>query len=85
MDTRANSVENTVLLLSREFIWVQKFTSKKLDIVLYINFMKRELTLLSEIVQTKNETNEFSKCWPPILDFFEVDHVSTSKFIDNMS
>ena len=85
MDTRANSVENTVLLLSREFIWVQKFTSKKLDIVLYINFMKRELTLLSEIVQTKNETNEFSKCWPPILDFFEVDHVSTSKFIDNIS
>ena len=85
MDTMANSVENTVLLLSREFIWVQKFTSKKLDIIMYINFMKQELTQLFEIVQIKNKTNEFLKCWLPILDFFEVDHVSTSKFIDTMS
>ena len=85
MDTGFNSVENTVLLLSREFIWVQKFTSKKLDIIMYINFMKRELAQLFELVQIKNKTNEFLKCWLQILDFFEVDHVSTSKFIDIMS
>ena len=85
MNSTANSVENTVLLLSREFIWVQKFTSKKLDIITYINFMKQELTQLYEIVQIKNKTNEFLKCWLPILDFFEVDYVSPSKFIDIMS
>ena len=85
MNTTATSVENTVLLLSREFIWVQKFTSKKLDIIMYINFMKRELAQLFELVQIKNKTNEFLKCWLQILDFFEVDNVSTSKFIDIMS
>ena len=85
VETMANSVENTVLLLGREFIWVQKFTSKKLENNNFKNFMKKELTQLFAIIQTKENTNEILKCWLPILDFLEVDHVSPSKFIDIMS
>ena len=85
MNTSADSVENTVLLLSREFIWVQKFTSKKLENRKYMNFMKNELTQLFQIVQINYKTNEFLKCWLPILNFFEVDYISSSKFNDIMS
>ena len=87
MNTTATSVENTVLLLSREYIWVQKFTSKKLENNSYINFLKNEVTQLFEIIQIKDitKTNEFIKCWLPILNFLEVDHISPSKFNDIMS
>ena len=85
VETMANSVENTVLLLGREFIWVQKFTSKKLENNNFKNFMKKELTQLFAISQIKENTNEILKCWLPILDFLEVDHVSPSKFNDIMS
>ena len=82
--TRAESVENTVLLFSREFIWIQKFTTKKLDDTIFINFMKNQLKQLVHIAFTKNKSTNFLKCWGPILSFFDVDH-SDLPFIDIMS
>ena len=83
-NTRADSVENTVLLLSREFIWIQKFTSKKLDDTIFINFMKDQLKQIVHIAFIKNKSTDILKCWGPILQFFDVDH-SDFPFIDNMS
>ena len=84
INTRADSVENTVLLLSREFIWIQKFTTKKLDETIFINFMKNQLKQLVHIAFIKNKSTEFLKYWDQILLFFNVDH-SNLPFIDNMS
>ena len=41
-----SSVVNTILILSRYFIWKQKFTSKKLDEVTFINYMRDHLLII---------------------------------------
>ena len=73
-NTRADSVQNTVLLLSREFIWVQKFTTKKLDNTTFIYFMKNQLKQLVHIALLKNKLADFLKCWDPVLSIFYVNH-----------
>ena len=77
INSKPCSVINTILLLSKQFLWKQKFTSKKLDDVMFINFMRTELNQLVNIMQIKEKSAEFLKNWDSILDHFEVSYTGT--------
>lgn len=66
-------VINTLLALARQFIYKQKFTSKSLDEVLYIIYMKDELKLLYNVHQMKDKTAQFVATWSQVFDHFEVE------------
>jgi hypothetical protein len=51
VSTCSNSTINTLLSFSKQFIWNQKFSSKRLDEVKYINFIKNELQLLMNVME----------------------------------
>ena len=70
--TNGDSVINTILFLARQFIYKQKFTSKTLDEVIYINYMKQELKFLHHVHLIKGESVRFMQEWSRIFDHFEV-------------
>ena len=73
INSGGDSVINTVLLLSKQFIWRQKFGSKSLDELTYILYMKSELNLLLEITNYKNENKQnFYRDWAEILLHFDI-------------
>ena len=73
INSGGDSVINTVLLISKQFIWRQKFGSKSLDELTYILYMKSELNLLLEIINHKNENNQsFYEDWAEILLHFDI-------------
>ena len=63
---------NTLILLAKQFIWIQKFGSKLLCEVEFINFMRKELNILQEVMKFKGEYPEFYTEWVEILRHFEV-------------
>ena len=74
-DARAeeNNVVNTILALSRQFIYRQKFTSKSLDEIPFINYMKSELKLLYNVHVLKEKSVELIDLWADIFTHFEVE------------
>ena len=70
--TESSSITNTMIGLAKQFIWACKFTTKILDEVHYINFMKKELKLLWDTMQYKNKLGKFAKEWGSIFEHFEV-------------
>ena len=54
-----SSVVNTILILSRYFIWKQKFTSKKLDEVTFINYMRDHLLIIFRVQKLKIKEVDF--------------------------
>ena len=73
INSGGDSVINTVLLISKQFIWRQKFGSKSLDELTFILYMKSELNLLLEIINHKNENNQsFYEDWAEILLHFDI-------------
>ena len=62
------SVINTLLLLSRHFVWIQKFTSKKLDEVVFFNFLKSQVGLLANVMKLKDKECKFVNEWGNILN-----------------
>ena len=68
-----DSVFNTLLILSRYFIWKQKFTTKRLDEVDFINFIKTQLELIYSCKKVIEKQIEFIKEWEAILDHFQVE------------
>ena len=72
--TTGDSVINTFLALSRQFIYKQKFTTKSLDEVTFINYMKKELKNLYNFHLMKEKAAEFIKLWYKIYDHFEVEY-----------
>ena len=63
---------NTILILSRYFIWQQKFTTKALDDVHYINFMNGKLNLVYQCQKLKNIELNSIKDWRLFLSHFDV-------------
>ena len=70
--TESSSVINTMIQLAKQFIWTCKFSTKILDEVHYINFMKKELKLLWDTMQYKDKLTKFSIEWGSIFEHFEV-------------
>ena len=69
--SESSSVINTVLALSRYFIWQQKFTRKKLNLHAYLPFMKSELWLSVNSLLTKGEFIPLD--WSKVLEYFKVE------------
>ena len=66
-------VVNTVLVLSKMFLWAQKFTSKRLDSAQYINYLKRELKSIFIICKVKELSLLDCKNWTQLLTFFDLE------------
>ena len=66
------SVVNTVLALSKMFLWAQKFTSKRLDSAQYINYLKRELKSIFIICKVKELSLLDCKNSTQLLTFFDL-------------
>ena len=71
--SEGSSVRNTILFLARQFIWRQKFTSKSLDEVQFINFLRQELKNLFNAHFFRGKMHEFMSDWHAIFDHFEVE------------
>ena len=72
INSNGDSVQNTILLLSRQFIWRQKFTCKSLDEDKFITFIRQELKTLLNVHLYKGKLPIFINDWQAILDHFEV-------------
>ena len=71
-NSKGNSVINTIILLAKHFIWIQKFSAKNLNELHYKLFMKKELYLLLKVMQEKNLREKFENEWANILEHFGV-------------
>ena len=72
VNSKGNSVINTMILLAKQFLWRQKFGSKTLNEIQYILFMKQELQYLQEIMNFKGDKIKFCTEWLDILLHFNV-------------
>ena len=72
INTKGDSVINTMLLLAKQFIWREKFGSKNIDEATYISFMRRELCFLQENMNFKGQGIKFRNDWTNILAHFNV-------------
>ena len=70
--TTPDSVINTMLLLAKQFIWKQKFGSKKLDETSFKIYMKNELNFLYQTMDFKGKNITFFNEWEVIFKHFEV-------------
>ena len=71
IDTKGDSVINTMLILAKKFLWTRKFGSKNLDEIQFIIFMKQELKFLLDKMEYKGEGIRFSTDWAEIIQHFE--------------
>jgi hypothetical protein len=70
--SEGDSVFNTILILSRYFIWKSKFTTKHLDEVDFINYLKGHLELIYFSKRNYEKQAKFIENWSLILDHFQV-------------
>ena len=71
-DLRGDSAVNTILMLARYFIFQQKFVTKKLDEVNFINFVQKSLSLIYQCKKIKSSLDEFVLEWGEVLDHFQI-------------
>ena len=72
INSKGDSVINTLILLAKQFLWRQKFGSKNLNELQYILYMRRELPLLEKLIESKGN-GFFCKEWVQIFQHFEID------------
>ena len=65
--SKSNSAINTILTFGREFIWMQKFTSKNINELQYIIYMRKKLELLLHTMDFRGVKNDFLSEWSAIL------------------
>ena len=70
--SNGDSPINTILALARYYIYQQKFTTKELDEVRFILFVKDHLEIIYEIKKSKNRQKKFLDEWGDILEYFGV-------------
>ena len=70
--SEGDSTFNTILMLSRHFIWKNKFTTKKLDELNFRNFIKDQLELIYYCKIAKEEKNAFLEYWKALLEHFGI-------------
>ena len=67
-----DSVINTILALARYFIYQQKFTSKELDEIKFLNYMRDHLEIIYQAKVSKNHDRKFLVEWGDILTHFQI-------------
>ena len=70
--SEGDSTFNTILMLSRYFIWRNKFTTKQLDEINYINYIKDQLELIYQCKIIKEKKIKFLEDWKALLEHFEI-------------
>ena len=70
--TEANDEVNAILLWSKRFIWVQKFTSKKLETAAFYDFIRHKIELHMMVAQEKESLDKFLKGWGKIVEFLGI-------------
>ena len=73
INSKGDSVINTLLLLAKQFLWRQKFGSKNINELQFIIYMRSEIGFLRQIMEFKGEGLAFCKEWEKILQHFEID------------
>ena len=73
INSKGDSVINTVILLSKQFLWKQKFGSKNINELQFILYMKYELEFLLKTAEFKGEKSSFYMAWDKILKHFDLD------------
>ena len=73
INSKGDSVINTVILISKQFLWRQKFGSKNIDELQFILYMKSELEFLLKTADFKGEKSSFYMVWDKILKHFDLD------------
>ena len=63
---------NTFLIWSRWYIWRSKFTSKKLDLSSYSDYLIKEITYLNSIIKEKKISNKIKTVWDPVFKILEL-------------
>lgn len=70
--TEKNSPINTILMLARYYIYQQKFLSKELDEVRFINYVRDHLSIIFMLKNKQNELFAFLKEWFDIFNHFQI-------------
>ena len=76
---RGDSIFNTLLILSRYFIWKMKCTKQILDVVYYLNYIKQQLELVYYCKIAKEKKKEFIDEWKLIF-FKQRKNLNSQKF-----
>ena len=69
----ADGWKNTLLILTRYFIWKQKFGQKVLSFIAHKNFLTHKLKSISEVLKFKNRENELDRNWSDMLMVFNIE------------
>ena len=72
VDSLGDSAINTLLALARYFIYQQKFTSKGLDEVRFMLYLRDHLEIIYRAKKAKNQLSSFLRDWREILVHFQV-------------
>ena len=59
INSKGDSIINTVMIMAKQFIWRRKFGSKTLDELSNILYMKNELNFLKEIKEFREKRLNF--------------------------
>lgn len=70
--SKGDSPINTILALARYYIYQQKFTSKQLDEVRFILYLKDHLEVIYGIKKRKNQKGKFVEEWRDVLTHFDI-------------
>ena len=70
--SNGDSPINTILALARYFIYQQKFTTKELDEVRFLLYMRDHLEIIQRVKKSKNQEGKFLQEWKDILAHFQV-------------
>ena len=72
VSSNGDSIINTILALARYYIYQQKFTSRELDEVRFLIYMKDHLGIIYQLKKSKNLEATFLQEWHDILIHFQV-------------
>jgi len=79
------SFVNTVLMWSRHFIWKEKFKSKNLTEISFLNYIKSEVRHLIDILEGMRVPNKIIDYWAQIFQYFSLNYSHLYNFNDIMS
>ena len=84
-DTESDKVINMILMWGKRYIWRQKFTTRRLDMATFHDFLKYKVNELMRIMQFKIKLDEFLERWGKIVNFYALPIHSPLFFNDIMS
>ena len=78
INSKGDSVINTLILLAKQFLWRQKFGSKNINELQFILYMRRELIFLAKVMEFVGNKSSFCREWVQIFQYFEIDWLFSS-------